>query len=117
MKKFIMEKDFLEIFPDAKIGILVCNGIDNHIKDENRYADYLAEAQREAAKHITNPEFTERTRLSEHGVMPFTNSKPRKAPDAPLRRCSNVYPRAEKSDASTRWWTSITAFHLNTECL
>ncbi len=59
MKKFIMEKDFLEIFPDAKIGILVCRGIDNHIKDENRYADYLAEAQIEAAKHITNPEFTE----------------------------------------------------------
>ena len=59
MKKFIMEKDFLEIFPDAKIGILVCRGIDNHIKVENRYADYLAEAQIEAAKHITNPEFTE----------------------------------------------------------
>lgn len=59
MKKFVMEKDFLEIFPDAKIGILVCRGIDNHIKDENRYADYLAEAQRKAGKHITNPEFTE----------------------------------------------------------
>lgn len=59
MKKFIMEKVFLEIFPDAKIGILVCRGIDNHIKAENRYANYLAEAQRAAAKHITNPEFTE----------------------------------------------------------
>ena len=59
MKKFVLEKDFLEIFPDAKIGILVCRGIDNHIEDENRYADYLADAQREAAKHITNPEFTE----------------------------------------------------------
>ena len=59
MKKFIMEKDFLEIFPDAKIGILVCRGIDNHIKDENRYADYLVEDHIEAAKHITNPEFTE----------------------------------------------------------
>ena len=58
MKKFIMEKDFLEIFPDAKIGILVCRGIDNHIKAD-RYANYLAEAQRAAAKHITNPEFTE----------------------------------------------------------
>ena len=42
MKKFIIEKDFLEIFPDAKIGILVCRGIDNHIKEENRYAAYLA---------------------------------------------------------------------------
>ena len=59
MKKFIIEKDFLEIFPDAKIGILVCRGIDNHIKEENRYAAYLAEAQKEAAKHIANPEFTE----------------------------------------------------------
>lgn len=59
MKKFIIEKDFLEIFPDAKIGILVCRGIDNHIKEENRYAAYLAEAQKEAAKHIAKPEFTE----------------------------------------------------------
>ncbi|MGN0721886.1 MAG: B3/4 domain-containing protein [Otoolea sp.] len=59
MKKFIMEKDFLRIFPDAKIGILVCNGIDNHIKEETSYAAYLAEAQKEAAKYITNPEFTE----------------------------------------------------------
>ena len=59
MKKFIMEKDFLQIFPDAKIGILVCNGIDNHIKEETSYAAYLAEAQKEAAKYITNPEFTE----------------------------------------------------------
>ena len=59
MKKFILEKDFLEIFPDAKIGILVCRGIDNHIKEDNRYAAYLAESQREAVKHIVNPEFTE----------------------------------------------------------
>ena len=41
MKKFVMEKDFLEIFPDAKIGILVCRGIDNHIREANRYAVYL----------------------------------------------------------------------------
>ncbi|MGN0659783.1 MAG: B3/4 domain-containing protein [Emergencia sp.] len=59
MKKFVMEKDFLEIFPDAKIGILVCRGIDNHIREANRYAAYLAEAQKEAVKHIANPEFTE----------------------------------------------------------
>ena len=59
MKKFIMEKDSLQIFPDATIGILVCRGIDNHIKEDNRYAAYLAESQREAVKHIVNPEFTE----------------------------------------------------------
>lgn len=59
MKKFVIEKDFLEIFPDAKIGVLVCNGIDNHIKDEEKYVDYLKDAQNAALVHISNPEFTE----------------------------------------------------------
>ena len=36
MTKFRMEKDFLEIFPDAMIGILVCRGIDNKEKDETK---------------------------------------------------------------------------------
>ena len=36
MKKFRLEQDFLELFPQAQIGILVCNGIDNHEKDENK---------------------------------------------------------------------------------
>lgn len=58
MKKFVMEQPFLEIFPDSKIGILVCNGIDNHIKEEGKYDDYLAECQKLAMKHIENPEFT-----------------------------------------------------------
>ena len=59
MKKFILEQPFLDIFPDAKIGILVCKGINNQITDEDKYADYLQNAQQEAMKHIANPEFTE----------------------------------------------------------
>ena len=59
MKKFILEQPYLDIFPESKIGILVCTGIDNHIIDENKYVDYLENAQKEALKHITNPEFTE----------------------------------------------------------
>lgn len=59
MKKFILEQPYLDIFPESKIGILVCTGIDNHIVDENKYVDYLQEAQKEALKHIANPEFTE----------------------------------------------------------
>lgn len=58
MKKFILEQPYLDIFPESKIGILVCTGIDNHIVDENKYVDYLQEAQKEALKHIANPEFT-----------------------------------------------------------
>ena len=59
MKKFILEQPFLDIFPEAKIGILVCKGINNQITDENKYADYLQNAQQQAMKHIENPEFTE----------------------------------------------------------
>ena len=59
MKKFILEQPFLGIFPEAKIGILVCKGINNQITDKNKYADYLQSAQQEAMKHIENPEFTE----------------------------------------------------------
>ena len=59
MKKFILEQPYLDIFPESKIGILICTGIDNHIVDENKYIEYLENAQKEALKHIANPEFTE----------------------------------------------------------
>ncbi len=58
MKKFVMEQPFLDIFPESKIGILVCKGIDNTIKDEDKYAGFLADCQKLALKHIENPEFT-----------------------------------------------------------
>ena len=57
MKKFIIEPSFLEIFPDAHIGIIVCNGIDSRVKEENRYAGYLAECQKAAETHIAAPDF------------------------------------------------------------
>lgn len=59
MKKFVMEKDFLEIFPEAEIGILVLEDIDGHVKTEDKYADYLKECQKASAKYTANPEFTE----------------------------------------------------------
>lgn len=59
MKKFVLEEDFLKIFPDSKIGILVCEGIDNHIKDKEKYGDYLQSACKEAMRYVQNPEFTE----------------------------------------------------------
>lgn len=59
MKSFIIEQKFWDIFPEAKIGVIVCQGIDNHIKEEGRFDGYLAEAQRRSAAHIENPEFIE----------------------------------------------------------
>ena len=58
MKKFRLEQDFLELFPQAQIGILVCNGIDNHEKDENKYVSWLRECEEISKQYTENPEFT-----------------------------------------------------------
>ncbi len=58
MKKFIIEDDFWELFPNAKIGIITCNGIDNTIKDENQYKDMLSQGEKEALSHLHNEEFS-----------------------------------------------------------
>ena len=58
MKKFIIEDAFWEVFPNAKIGIILCNNIDNTIKDENKYALLLEDAEKEADKFFTEAEFS-----------------------------------------------------------
>ncbi|EJT6170975.1 B3/4 domain-containing protein [Clostridium perfringens] len=58
MKKFIIEDDFGELFPNAKIGIITCNGIDNTIKDENQYKEMISQGEKEALNHLPNEEFS-----------------------------------------------------------
>ncbi|MDM0613206.1 B3/4 domain-containing protein [Clostridium perfringens] len=58
MKKFIIEDDFWELFPNAKIGIITCNGIDNTIKDENQYKDMISQGEKEALNHLHNEELS-----------------------------------------------------------
>lgn len=58
MKKFIIEDDFWELFPNARIGIITCNGIDNTIKDENQYKDMISQGEKEALTHLPNEEFS-----------------------------------------------------------
>lgn len=58
MKKFVIENDFWELFPDSKIGVIVCKGVDNKIKDENKYEELLSKAETEAVKHLENDEFS-----------------------------------------------------------
>ena len=59
MKRFILEPSFLELFPESRIGVLVCKDIDNHIKEEERYAPWLRECEKLSAVYTANPEFTE----------------------------------------------------------
>ena len=58
MKKFIIENDFWDVFPNAKIGVIVCKDIDNSLKDEEKYKDMISVSEKEALKHLTNEEFS-----------------------------------------------------------
>ncbi|MCR4804023.1 MAG: B3/4 domain-containing protein [Clostridia bacterium] len=59
MKRFVMEPAFLDLFPESRIGVVVCTGIDNHVKDEERFAPWLRECEKLSAVYTANPEFTE----------------------------------------------------------
>lgn len=58
MKKFIIEEDFWNLFPNARIGIVTCHGIDNSIKDSDKYAKMLLDSETEAHKFFTEAEFS-----------------------------------------------------------
>ena len=59
MKKFVIEDSFLNIFPNARIGIVLLNGIDGHVKDENKYVSYLRECEEISKKFTAEEEFTD----------------------------------------------------------
>jgi DNA/RNA-binding domain of Phe-tRNA-synthetase-like protein len=58
MKRFIIENEFWSIFPNAKIGVVVCKGIDNNIKDVEAYVEMLNNAEQEAKKFFVKEEFS-----------------------------------------------------------
>ncbi|ETJ99107.1 B3/4 domain protein [Eubacterium nodatum ATCC 33099] len=56
MKKFITEESFWSLFPDAEIGVVVLNDVDNSdsvYEDNEIIRDDLAKANQEAGKWIT----------------------------------------------------------------
>ena len=58
MQKFVIEDDFWSLFPSARIGVVICHGIDNSIKDEEQYKDMIYNSEKEALKHLKNAEFS-----------------------------------------------------------
>ena len=63
MKKFIIEEEFWELFPKAKIGVVVFHGIDNSIKDTGKYEEILKAAEKQALTYLTDDV------LSNNGVV------------------------------------------------
>ena len=58
MKKFIVEEEFKEVFPDYNLGVVVCKNIDNHVRDENMYRTLLDDAKKESLKFIEDENFS-----------------------------------------------------------
>ncbi|UIO44007.1 B3/4 domain-containing protein [Brevibacillus brevis] len=58
MSRFIIEDDFWSLFPHAKIGIVICQGIDNSSRDVEKYEKLLREAEKEAHKFLRLEEFS-----------------------------------------------------------
>lgn len=58
MKKFIIEDAFWEVFPEAKIGIVLFKGINNQIVDIEPYEQMLLSAEKEVNIYFTEPEFS-----------------------------------------------------------
>ncbi len=92
MKKFITEDEFWSLFPNAKIGVIVCHGIDNTIKDESKYIDMISTSEKEALKHLNNEEFSsnEVIKVWREAFQKFKTKKgARSSIEALLKRVSN----------------------------
>lgn len=63
MKKFIIEDSFWELFPQAKIGIVIAENIRNIYDRKQVYSDMLTDSQSQAIKHL------ESNTLSENRVI------------------------------------------------
>ncbi|HOO64253.1 MAG TPA: B3/4 domain-containing protein [Synergistaceae bacterium] len=58
MKNFKIEDDFWDLFPDAKIGIVICKNIDNALREQDKYEAMLLKAEKEAFKYLQEPDFS-----------------------------------------------------------
>lgn len=58
--KFILEKSFFDLFPEAVVGVAILEGIDNrNYESSPEIKELLIEANREAHKHFTGGVFSE----------------------------------------------------------
>lgn len=64
MPRFIIEDNFWSIFPHAKIGTVICQGIDNSIRDVEYYEKLLQNAETEAHKFLSLDEFSSQPVIS-----------------------------------------------------
>jgi len=92
MKKFVIEDDFWNLFPNARIGVVACHGIDNSIKDKDKYDDMIHNSEKEALKYFKNAEFSsnEVIKVWREAFQKFKTKKgARSSIEALLKRVNN----------------------------
>jgi len=58
MKNFVIEDEFWSLFPSARIGIIVCNDIDNSVNDSEQYQELISNTEKESFKYFNEAEFS-----------------------------------------------------------
>lgn len=92
MKKFVIEDDFWSLFPSARIGVVVCYGIDNTIKDKDKYKEMILNSEKDALKYFQNAEFSsnEVIKVWREAFQKFKTKKgARSSIEALLKRVNN----------------------------
>lgn len=92
MSKFVAERSFWEIFPEARLGVLVVHGIDNAARENTDIAQALADAHTTALAHMPADTWTDNAVVSRWRAA-FQKFKTRKGArssiEALLKRVSN----------------------------
>ncbi len=92
MKKFIIEEDFWSLFPSARIGVVICHGINNTIKDKEAYKEMLSNSEKVALTYLKNEEFSsnEAIKVWREAFQKFKTKKgSRSSIEALLKRIHN----------------------------
>lgn len=92
MKKFIVEDDFFDVFPEAKLGVIIAKGIDNTIKDPEKFKIKLEASQKLALSHLPNDDFSSNSvvKVWREAFQKFKTKKgARSSIEALLKRANN----------------------------
>ena len=64
MSKFIVDKSFWEIFPEANVGVLLLDNVDNSGASSENVIKLLKESNEEAKKHLTEAQLSQNPAIS-----------------------------------------------------
>ncbi|MFO8069389.1 MAG: phenylalanine--tRNA ligase beta subunit-related protein [Alkalibacterium sp.] len=67
MKKFVVEKEFWELFPEAQVNVLIIKGMDNHVdeSDRNYFVELLEKGKQDAETFLTEEVFSQNPVVAE----------------------------------------------------